>query len=182
MVVCNPLLQADCEGPYPHLLRRLLRHTYVRCPDRIRGIHLKVAIQMVRGNWMIMITVCRDLEPSAGLNAKFQTTHQAARLVTADAESLFSQTIGNPPRAVGLFGFPKQVFCRGFQRELFFGNFFRFSPHMLVETAPAYLHHLTEQGDGIGLPLPPDEVVSHFDSLAKKAAAFFNISRSKRRR
>lgn len=27
MVVCNPLLQADCEGPYPHLLRRLLRHT-----------------------------------------------------------------------------------------------------------------------------------------------------------
>jgi len=30
---------------------------------------------------------------------------------------------------------------------------------MLVETAPAYFHHLTEHGDGIGLPLPPDKVV-----------------------
>ena len=119
---------------------------------------------------MIMVTVCRDLEPSAGFNSKFQTAHQAARLITADVESLFSQTIGNPPRAVGLFGFPKQLLCRGFQRKLFFGNAFRFSPHRLVETAPAYLHHLTEQGDGIGLPLPPDKVVSHFDSLAKKAA------------
>ena len=29
MVVCYLLLQADSEGPYPHLLRRLLRHTDV---------------------------------------------------------------------------------------------------------------------------------------------------------
>lgn len=29
MVVCYPLLQADSEGPYPHLLRRLLRHTEI---------------------------------------------------------------------------------------------------------------------------------------------------------
>src|SRR5450830_95288 len=37
MVVCNPLLQADCEGPYPHLLRRLLRHTDVPTPDLVRS-------------------------------------------------------------------------------------------------------------------------------------------------
>src|SRR5208282_5233947 len=53
---------------------------------------------------------------------------------------------------------------------------------MLVETTPAYFHHLTKQGNGIGLSLLPDEVESHFDSLAKKAVAFFNISRSMRRR
>ena len=32
MVVCYLLLQADSEGPYPHLLRRLLRHTGVSNP------------------------------------------------------------------------------------------------------------------------------------------------------
>ncbi len=32
MVVCYLLLQADSEGPYPHLLRRLLRHTKVSNP------------------------------------------------------------------------------------------------------------------------------------------------------
>lgn len=37
MVVCNLLLQADCEGPYPHLLHRLLRHTDIRSPDVIRA-------------------------------------------------------------------------------------------------------------------------------------------------
>ena len=38
MVVCNPLLQADCEGPYPHLLRRLLRHTDIGSPDLVRPV------------------------------------------------------------------------------------------------------------------------------------------------
>ena len=33
MVVCHLLLQADGEGPYPHLLRRLLRHTDARHPN-----------------------------------------------------------------------------------------------------------------------------------------------------
>jgi hypothetical protein len=32
MVVCNLPLQADYKGPYPHLLRRLLRHTDVGYP------------------------------------------------------------------------------------------------------------------------------------------------------
>ena len=34
MVVCYLLLQADSEGPYPHLLRRLLRHTEARDPEK----------------------------------------------------------------------------------------------------------------------------------------------------
>ncbi len=102
--------------------------------------------------------------------------------MTAYVESLFSQAIGNPPSAIGLFGLSEQFFCCGFKSNLIFGNLFWSGSHMLIETTPAYLHHLTEQCDGIGLPLPPDEVVSHFDSLAKKAAAFFRISRSMRKR
>jgi hypothetical protein len=46
MVVCNPLLQADCEGPYPHLLRRLLRHTDVCAPDFIGSCHHTVTKQV----------------------------------------------------------------------------------------------------------------------------------------
>ncbi|MCD6562208.1 MAG: hypothetical protein J7L16_10705 [Deltaproteobacteria bacterium] len=36
----------------------------------------------------------------------------------------------------------------------------------------------TSNGDGTGLLFSPDKVVSQIDSFAKKAAAFFNISRS----
>jgi hypothetical protein len=35
MVVCNLLLQADCEGPYPHLLRCFLRHTEIAGPQLV---------------------------------------------------------------------------------------------------------------------------------------------------
>ncbi len=48
MVVCHPLLQADGEGSYPHLLRRLLRHTKVRHPQLIRPICLEVPIHPVQ--------------------------------------------------------------------------------------------------------------------------------------
>ena len=49
---------------------------------------------------------------------------------------------------------------------------------VIIKSAPADFHHLTQNGDGIGLLFLPDEVASQFDSFAKKAAAFFNISRS----
>lgn len=47
-----------------------------------------------------------------------------------------------------------------------------------IKPAPADSHHPAEQIDVIGLHLLPDEAESQFDSLAKKGAAFFNISRS----
>jgi hypothetical protein len=40
MVVCNLLLQAECEGPHPHLLRRLLQHTDISTLE----IHLNYMI------------------------------------------------------------------------------------------------------------------------------------------
>src|SRR3989339_1007428 len=49
---------------------------------------------------------------------------------------------------------------------------------ILIKTTPADLHHPAKHGDRVGLLLLPDEVVPQFDSLAKKAAAFFKISRS----
>jgi len=48
MVVCNPLLHADCEGPYPHLLRRLLRHTEVKDPQLVRVVGLELAIDPIQ--------------------------------------------------------------------------------------------------------------------------------------
>ena len=51
---------------------------------------------------------------------------------------------------------------------------------MLVVAAPADQHDSAKQSHWVRLLLPPDEVVFYFDSLAKKAAAFFKISRSMR--
>ena len=48
MVVCHLLLQADGEGPYPHLLRRLLRHTKIRHPQLIRAIRFELPIHPVQ--------------------------------------------------------------------------------------------------------------------------------------
>lgn len=48
MVVCSPLLQADCEGPYPHLLRRLLRHTEIRNPQLVWAIGFELAIDPIQ--------------------------------------------------------------------------------------------------------------------------------------
>src|SRR6056300_563161 len=53
---------------------------------------------------------------------------------------------------------------------------------ILVKSTPANAHNPTQYGYGVGLLLPPDEVESYCDSLAKKAVAFFNISRSIRSR
>ena len=57
MVVCNPLLQADCEGPYPHLLRRLLRHTDVASPNGVGFRRLEVTIEQVRRNRQVVLAV-----------------------------------------------------------------------------------------------------------------------------
>jgi hypothetical protein len=54
MVVCHLLLQADGEGPYPHLLRRLLRHTDVTNP---KLIHRTRRSHRDRGLWGTDIAV-----------------------------------------------------------------------------------------------------------------------------
>ncbi|MGD9189111.1 MAG: hypothetical protein PVI89_12900, partial [Desulfobacteraceae bacterium] len=56
------------------------------------------------------------------------------------------------------------------------------SIQVVIKTAPANPHDRTQHGYGIGLHLLPDKIKSYFDSLAKKAAAFFKISRSIKRR
>ena len=53
---------------------------------------------------------------------------------------------------------------------------------ILVIPTPADSHNTAQNGYGIGLLLLPDKIESYFDSLAKKAAAFFKISRSIRSR
>jgi hypothetical protein len=49
---------------------------------------------------------------------------------------------------------------------------------IIIKTTPADSQHAALQSDGIGLLMSPDKIELHFDSFAKKAAAFFNISRS----
>jgi hypothetical protein len=51
-----------------------------------------------------------------------------------------------------------------------------------VKAAATDVQHLTPHGHRPGLLVLQDEGLSHFDSLAKKPRAFFNISRSIRKR
>ena len=53
---------------------------------------------------------------------------------------------------------------------------------ILVIPTPADSHNTAQNGYGIGLLLLPDKIESYFDSLTKKAVAFFKISHSIRSR
>ncbi|MBU2828491.1 hypothetical protein [Acidithiobacillus ferriphilus] len=52
MVVCHLLLQADGEGPYPHLLRRLLRHTNIRNPKALELFRIAVSESSIRWRFL----------------------------------------------------------------------------------------------------------------------------------
>jgi len=61
-----------------------------------------------------------------------------------------------------------------YQQYLFRARLFQ-AVAVMIKFAPVDFHHLTKSGDGIGLLLLPDEVVSQFDSFAKKAAVFLRF-------
>src|SRR5512143_4126835 len=94
------------------------------------------------------------------------------------------QLVHDPARAVAAPGLVKDPLRSGFYRAGR-GDVARMAGEplqVIVKTAAADTHHPAKHRDGIGLHLLPDEAEPQFDSLAKKAVAFFKISRSISRR
>ena len=131
-----------------------------------------------------MAAVGGDLIPPGKFGFEPKLPHQPANFEDTDLMALVVQFFHNPSGTVfTAVGFKYSLYSS------FQGSFpwiilrtLIDSLDVLIETAPADPHHLAQHGDRIGLHLLPDKIESHFDSLAKKAAAFFKISRSISRR
>ena len=81
MVVCNPLLQADCEGPDPHLLRHLLRHTDIGAPYLVRSCHVHASEQV----WINLVLWMRATGIRTRCHAsQTQDTHQTLNTFAVD--------------------------------------------------------------------------------------------------
>jgi hypothetical protein len=108
--------------------------------------------------------------------------HNPAHLVAADLMAIVAQVFNH---STGTATAPVLIkyFFNSAVNALPTGYHLRcISGQIIVKSAPAHPHDRTQHGYGIGLHLLPDKIESQFDSLAKKAAAFFKISRSIKRR
>ena len=131
-----------------------------------------------------MAAIGGDLIASGRLGFESKLAHQPSNFVDTDRVSLVVQFFHDPSGTVFTAMLFKNDLYPSFQGG--FGRIVFRSPvdafKVLIKTAPVDPHHLAQYGDRIGLHLLPDKAESHFDSLAKKAAAFFKISRSISRR
>lgn len=106
MVVCNPLLQADCEGSTPHLLRRLLRHTEVADPQLVGPPRLEMAVYPVE--WARRFHISNrgthnfSTHDAAQASATHQPLHGAARHVSLLTAQLSPHLVGAVGLQVGL--------------------------------------------------------------------------------
>ena len=177
MVVCHLLLQADGEGPYPHLLRRLLRHTDICDPSLIRCCWCKLAIQQIVCQWQIMLAVRCVSEFASPLGPQAMLAHQAADAMTTDRQSLRMQRHLYPATSVHTTtGFKccldmhadrTHDWCLG-------DALLRF---VIAGSTDAEQLTTSIHRDGLLLQLP-NHSLAHFSSRAKKAEAFFKISTS----
>ena len=104
--------------------------------------------------------------------------HQAAGTMPAHIQALLTKLPGHAP---GTITCPRCIMDLpdfGHQEKIRINPLYSSTSEITVISTPANFHHRTQNGDGKGLLLLPDKVVSYLDSLAKKAAAFFNMSRS----
>ncbi len=101
MVVCNPLLQADCEGAYPNLLRRLLRHTDVSDPELIRCIGSEIPTDQIRGRSRRTVTNSSSHYTAACDAVNMGFNHQSSYSFSTDRDPFVLEVPLNSRRPVG---------------------------------------------------------------------------------
>ena len=87
MVVCHPFLQTDGEGPYPHLLRRFLRHTDIRAPDLIgsgngqtpQQIRIAFVLRVWNTGFGLLVHRCQPHQPHKAPDALSPNTPSKTR-------------------------------------------------------------------------------------------------------
>ena len=130
-----------------------------------------------------MAAVRRDPEALGVARLQAQLRHDRPGLVAARIKARLFQFARQAPGAVGAPGTlenPGGALFHALPFPILGGRLGPLGPRIVG--APAHLHHAAQRGNGVGLLLLLDEPVSHPSSFAKKAAAFFNISRSIRNR
>ena len=157
---------------------------YVDGPHAVGLIDIELPVEKVCSHGKRMAAVGGNLIAPGSLGLKTKLTHHPANLVYADLVAFFMQLLHDPsgPVFTAVFfengAYPR---CQGGLGRIVIRPLVD-ALDVLLKTAPADPHHLAQHSDRIGLNLLPDKIESYFDSLAKKAAAFFKISRSISRR
>ncbi len=98
MVVCHQFLQTDGEGPFPHLLRRLLRHTNIRYPKLVGTRGYKLPIHLVGRSIKQVISNRRPTLLAAPDALYSEPLHQALDGATSNLNTFTNQL---PPYFVG---------------------------------------------------------------------------------
>ena len=130
----------------------------------------------------LWFAVGRFLEPFTALDRNTGLFHQRAGAVPAYIMSIFAQLPGHSTRTIAPPCTAVDLPDPGKQEKVSVHDMPIPISQILVKPTPAYPHHLAQSGYREGLHLLPDKAESYFDRLAKKAVAFFNMSRSISRR
>jgi hypothetical protein len=125
-----------------------------------------------------MLRVGRHLETTTHDRAQSQLTHASGNAISAHFPASVIQGSGDLwATGTSLTG-GKQALDFSIQASSFLSSRTHRTPLPGVETTARHLQDTTQHGDRVNRLLRVDEVVPHRDSLAKKAAAFFKMSRS----
>ena len=170
--------QIDHDSDIKPALQRRYRRDIGR-PHLIWLGHLKLPIQAIGRNGLIVIAVGRDFKPLGIAYLQLQVSHEPPRLETTDGNPLFLQAIGQTTRTKALLIVAKNLprYFSDFLIVLMFVAILRSLAPGIIGTG-THRHHLTQHGHWIGLLLLLNKPILHSVSFAKKTAVFFNSSRS----
>src|SRR5690554_774751 len=150
----------------------------IRRPDPVRGRDCKIARQPVWKHRVTMAAIRRDPIASTITHPLTGFPHQASRLIPAHRITQRPQPLRHAPGTVGVV----RGFCQTPDTGQHLGTLrvrrSPLSPQIVVESTATDAQQPAKQLHRIGLPLLGNEPISQFDSFAKKAVAFFRISRS----
>ena len=132
---------------------------------------------------MGMPTLGGGRPPSSAFYRNLRFPHAGAGPIPSPSVAARLQLVHHPPTAIRGMGVLSNPLDCGHQRQLGCHRLRRLGPlEKGIIATPTDLHHPTQQPRGIGSPLLLDKLISHRDSLAKKAVAFFKMFRSIRSR
>src|SRR5712692_4158950 len=153
-------------------LRRVADPALVHCRRR------ELPIEQIRGHGLVMIAHGRDCEPLAHPCFQALFLHQSDHALAADVFLLFEQILVDTRAAVPMLAPLKRRPDQHFQAAIVTGMR-RFQTALPgVEATARHAQTATENTDGMLGLLRRDEGKPHRLCFAKKAAAFFRISRS----
>ena len=138
----------------------------------------EVALQPIRRHRVWMLRVGRDSEATARDRTQPQIAHTPGDTTVTDLPALSTESLRDFGTTRTLSAGGKHRLDGNVQLPRLKNSCARGTALSRIEAAAGNLHDATQHRHRVLRPLRLDEVVPHIDSLAKKAAAFFRMSRS----